>query len=343
MCAHKSTFLGNYLGTAQEDKPMKLHKGKLTLTELERFVLSSLPSVEKPRLDFSVISFDGGAMISASDPVIGIPLDHYGFFSVHYSAGDVSLSGIRPQYLILGIYYPPDFDSEWLENNMNILGKEAKKYDIQVLGGHTGAYDGLQTPIFSSTALAFTNEKRNILNPQNLKSGDSLIIVGPVTREIAWAMANFKPDIFSEHLEIKSEEIASDLSYLTVLDCAINAAENEAVAMHDLAEGGLITALQELANASNLGIEVNSELIPWDDYGIALVTALDGDVFSASSFGSILIGIRAELAEGIVKEFKSIRPCAIAGQFTSKKNVIFKKNGKELKIKKKEDIYSKLL
>ena len=322
---------------------MKLHKGKLTLTELQRLVLSYIPSVETPRLDFSVAQTPSGFLISASDPVIGVPLNHYGFFSVHYSAGDVSLSGIRPQYLILGIYYPPGFDSAWLENNMDILGKEAKKYDIKILGGHTGAYDGLQTPFFSTTALAFTSEKHSILNPQNLKSGDSLILVGPVTREIAWAVANFKPVIFSEHCETKPEEIASDLSYLTVLDSAIKAAENGAIAMHDLAEGGLITALHELSNASNLGIELNSELIPWDNYGYTLVKALDGDVFSASSFGSILIGIRDELAEDIVKKFKSIRPCAIAGHFTSKKNVILEKNGKELKIKKKEDIYSKLL
>ena len=321
---------------------MKLHKGKLTLTELQRLVLSYIPSVETPRLDFSVVKTPSGFLISASDPVIGVPLNHYGFFSVHYSAGDVSLSGIKPQYLILGIYYPPSFDSAWLEKNMGILGKEAIKYDIKILGGHTGAYDGLQTPIFSSTALAFTNEKRNILNPQNLKSGDSLIIVGPVTREIAWAVANFKPDILSEHCETKSEEVASDLSYLTVLDCAIKAAENKVIAMHDLAEGGLITAFQELATASNLGIEVNSDSIPWDDYGYTLVNALDGDVFSASSFGSILIGIRPEVAEDIVKMFKPIRPCAIVGKFTSKKNVILKKDGKELKMKKKEDIYSKL-
>ena len=321
---------------------MKLHRGKLTLTELKRFVLSYLPSVETPRLDFSVTQTPGGFLISASDPVIGVPLNYYGFFSVHYSAGDVALSGIQPQFLILGIYYPPDFDSAWLEQNMNIFGKEAKKYDIRVLGGHTGAYDGLQTPIFSTTALAFTSEKQSILKPQNLKPGDSLVIVGPVTREIAWAVANFKPDVFLEHCEAKSEEIASDLSYLTVLDCAIKAAENGAIAMHDLAEGGLITALQELANASNLGIEVNSELIPWDDYGRNLVTALDGDIFSASSFGSILIGTRKEFTEDIVKTLKTIRPCAIVGQFTSKKNVILKKDGKELKIKKKEDIYSRL-
>lgn len=321
---------------------MKLHKGKLTLTELQRLVLSYVPSVEAPRLDFSVAQTPSGFLISASDPVIGVPLNHYGFFSVHYSAGDVSLSGIRPQYLILGIYYPPSFDSAWLENNMDILGKEAKKYNIKILGGHTGAYDGLQTPIFSTTAFAFTSEKRNILNPQNLKSGDSLILVGPITSEIVWAVANFKPMIFSEHCKTKPEEMASDLSYLTVLDCAIKAAENGAIAMHDLAEGGLITALYEFANASNLGIELDSDLIPWDALGHTLVTALDGDVFSASSFGSLLIGTSNEYTEDIINALKPLRPCSIAGKFTSKKNVNLKKNEKDLVIKKKEDIYSRL-
>jgi hydrogenase maturation factor len=305
--------------------------------------LSYLPSVEAPRLDFSVTQTLGGFLISASDPVIGVPLNYYGFFSVHYSAGDVALSGIRPQFLILGVYYPPDSDSAWLENNMNVLGNEAKKYNIKVLGGHTGAYDGLETPIFSTTALAFTSEKQNILNPQNLKSGDSLIIVGPVTREISWAVANYKPDIFTKHCEATPEETASDLSYLTVLDSAIRAADNGAIAMHDLAEGGLITALQEFSNASDLGIEINSELIPWDDYGYTLVNELNGDIFSASSFGSILIGTKSEFAENIIRTFKSIRPCAIVGEFTSKKKVILKKNGKEIKTEMKEDIYSKLL
>jgi hydrogenase maturation factor len=121
---------------------MTLPKGKLGITGLERLVFPHLPRVDDSRkvtLDYAATTVEGKLYV-ASDPVIGIPLQYYGFFAVHYSATDVAMAGAVPQYLNLGIYYPPNTEESWLTSTVQQIGQEAEKLNLRIIGGHTGGY-----------------------------------------------------------------------------------------------------------------------------------------------------------------------------------------------------------
>jgi hydrogenase expression/formation protein HypE len=321
-----------------------LPKGKLRGDELRRIVLRHLPMLSGAavtNLDFSRLSAARGDLIISCDPIIGIPPEYYGFSAVHVSGADISVAGVRPSYLELGIYYPPDYPAEWLDTNMHDLGAEARRLGIKIIGGHTGGYDGLSLPLISSTCIGVVENR--LLRCSEIQAGDRLLISGPVTHELA---------IFLSHVEDKKmqkllgsrrvEELRRDIKRITVIEPALAAAGAGARAMHDVAEGGTALALKELSDASGLGIEVNYDLIPWSEEGLSIAKEFGADPLSTSSFGSLLIATPREHVEDIIESLTNQgRPAAEVGHFDEKKAIVVTRDGKKSRLEIKEDIYGR--
>jgi hydrogenase maturation factor len=112
--------------------------------------------------------------------------------------------------------------------------------------------------------------------------------------------------------------------------------------LHDLAEGGLATALFELKKATGLGITIQADTIPWDEPALQLFNYLNWDPLYCSSFGNFLIVTEREAAEGIIQTVQSFnRRAAIIGAFTKKKQVIVKVDDKSRRLKPGEDPYKR--
>ncbi|MFX0168188.1 MAG: AIR synthase-related protein [Candidatus Hodarchaeota archaeon] len=303
---------------------MTLPKGKLNLTDLERLVFPHLPRVDDPRkatLDYTTASVQGNLFV-ASDPVIGVPLQSYGFFAVHYSATDVAMAGVVPQYLNVGIYYPPGTEESWLIKTVQQLGQEANRLNIQIIGGHTGGYDGLQLPIISSTCFGILSE--DLPPPPEIKSGAVIIAVGPIARETLWFLANVEPSQVDAILpRTHREALAGDLSPFSVVPLINALSKEDVILMHDLAEGGLATALQELQTLTGRGITVQYDTIPWDSISLRLFEYLNWNPFHCSSFGNFLLVTTRDASEKVLESLSDFgRDVAIIGEFTRKKRIL---------------------
>ncbi len=300
-----------------------------------------LPRVDDSRevpLDF-ITAQTSGNIVAASDPVIGVPLEYYGFFAVHYSAADISMSFAIPQYLTLGVYYPPGTSEKWLESNMRQLGDAARDLDINILGGHTGGYDGLTLPIISSTCLGFLPEKP--FSPRSVKPKDILIAAGPVGRETTWFLANVEPEKVDEVLRSKKrKQVARDLNPFNVASVACSLSQKKILLMHDLAEGGLATSLTELCRATGFGLTIQFDSIPWDSVILRLCTNLGWNPLHCSSFGSFLIATAEDRASDILYELKrQNRPAAIIGGFTSNQQLLLNRGGETAPLSMGHDPY----
>nr|MDO8100686.1 AIR synthase-related protein [Candidatus Njordarchaeota archaeon] len=321
-----------------------LPKGKLRGEELRRIVLQHLPMLGEEsttNLDFSRVSQTSGDLIVSCDPIIGIPPEYYGFSAVHVPGADIAVAGVKPRYLELGVYYPPDYPAQWLDKNMRDLGAEARRLGIKIIGGHTGGYDGLTLPLISSTCIGIVENR--LLSPTAIRGGDRLIISGPVTHELAIFLSFVETKRMEKLFGAKRvRELGNDTRRITVIEPALAAADAGARAMHDVAEGGTALALKEFSDASKLAIRLDYDMIPWSEEGLSAVEAYSADPLSTSSFGSLLVAVPREHANDVIKELaKYGRPANEVGSFFEGKGVILKRGGRESKLEIKEDIYGK--
>lgn len=322
---------------------MTLPKGKLSLTELERLVFPHLPCVEDQRsvlLDYGSTKIEGNVVV-ASDPVLGIPLQFYGFFAVHYSATDVAMAWATPQYLSLGVYYPPNTEEEWLTATMKQLGHEAEQLNLKVIGGHTGGYDGLQIPLIASTCFGILSDE--VVSEPQVTPDNILIAVGPVARETLWFLANVEPSTVESVLSrSQREQLANDLTPFSVASLIKTLPKEVIALLHDMAEGGLATALFELQKATGLGITIQLDSIPWDESGLQLFDYLGWDPFYCSSFGSFLIVTEPEHADTVLKICNRLnRNATVIGAFTKKRQVLIETDEKSRHLEHGEDPYKR--
>lgn len=296
---------------------MRLKIGKLYSSELENFCLQHLPLADElggHRLDFSTVLGKTNLCI-ATDPVIGVPLETYGYFAVHYSSGDLACSGVTPEFLNLGIYMPPDTSSDWLASTCKQLGEEARNHGIKILGGHTGVYQGLNHPLISTTSIGF--RKPNDPIPQQAHKGDKILLTGSYGFEFLWALSHHSPERLRDVIsstELKT--VKHNLKVLDVITPSRLAWANGAHFVHDITEGGLSAALLDLSRIHKLSPIVNTSSIPWHHQSRTLIEQIEGDLLSTSSFGSILIVTPPASATKLLQAFASQEiPIAAIGYF----------------------------
>jgi hydrogenase maturation factor len=319
-----------------------LPKGKLRGEELRRIVLKHLPMLNETAslsLDFSRIPATPRDIVISCDPIIGIPPQYYGFSAIHVSGADIAVAGVKPRYLELGVYYPPDYPADWLDKNMHELGEEARRLGIKIIGGHTGGYDGLTLPLISTTCIGIVEDK--LLSSSEIKPDDKLIISGPVTHEMAVFLSFVESDKMRRLLGSKrTDELRNGIRSLTVIEPALAAAHAGARAMHDVAEGGTSLALKEMSEASKLGIKLDYDEVPWSKEGLLALETYGADPLSSSSFGSILIAAPEEHVGEIVEALQGFgRPAKEVGYFFEGKGVIVRKGEKESELEIRDDIY----
>jgi len=302
-----------------------LPKGKLEQNELERLVFRHLPRVPDQReapLDYAMAEAEG-QLIAATDPVVGVPRDCYGFFALHYPATDVAMAGASPRYLTLGIYYPPGTPESWLEEAMRQLGAEARSLGVQVLGGHTGGYDGLTAPLISSTCLGLLPASWQ--PPEPPRPGHTIIAAGPVARETLWFLAHTDPAGIDDLLgEKERRRLASDLTPFTLAPLALSLWQVPGISLlHDLAEGGIAMALNELRRSTGLGATIRYEDIPWDPQALLLCQRRGWNPLSCSSFGSLLAVVSPQATEQVLEALhRRGRPAKAIGILTKKPDLL---------------------
>ena len=118
--------------------------------------------------------------------------------------------------------------------------------------------------------------------------------------------------------------------------------------MHDATEEGIVTALNELADASNLGFRVEHEKMPITTEMDVLqkhFSLSDLQVLSASSTGTILAAIDPKDKDEIRQKLQEEGvPASFLGHFTKDQERLLTRNGRDLPFPKvADDPYAMIL
>ena len=328
--------------------------GKLNREELQKLLgcIKKDPRIVVPPLpgyDSGVHFLGDKCMVVSTDPCTDVPEEWFGWLLINYPASDVALFGAKPEYCTINLLGPPKTKPEFFEKAMNQVCEAANELNMVVVTGHTGTYESVKKMVGVCTAYG-TVKKDKLIMPGNVKCGDLILQVKEVGLELLTNFSYLKKDLAKKLFGISQTKQLMDLIKMqSCVNEAIQLAEMDGVnAMHDATEGGFVSALNELADVSELGFQVEREKILirpetrilQKHFGLS-----DDEVFSMSSSGSLLVAIDPKNKDIIRKKMGKLGVIfSFVGKFTKNKDrVIFENNKKASFPQVAVDPYNKIL
>ena len=252
-----------------------------------------------------MIGYDAGVhrlgdqyVVVAADPCTGVPEDWFGWLLINYAASDVALSGAKPQFCTITLLGPRPTDPAVFRKLMQQTCMAADELDIAIVRGHTGMYDSVKDMFGVCTVYGTVNPER-LITSGGAKPGDHIFCTKPLGAETITNYSLTHPEVARKLFGAeKQREFAGQVKLQSCVKEALLLAEVEGVhAMHDATEGGFVSALNELAGASKVGITVDWEKITIPPEALMLQKHFglsDEQVLAMSSTGTILGAVAPE-------------------------------------------------
>ncbi|MDK2991544.1 MAG: hypothetical protein PWP48_777 [Clostridiales bacterium] len=220
----------------------------------------------KMGVDAAVLKLKDTYMVIAEDPIFPSPTispDDFGWITVHIGASDVAVMGVKPEGMTYSLLLPPETTEEYIAALVKSISKYAAELGIAIVGGHTGYYAAVNTPIIGGITVFGFGEK--VVAPNGAKVGDAVIITKGVAIEAASLIAcELNDKLHKNGIKSNLIERAKQRFYeiSVVKEAEISVKIGGVNAMHDATEGGLARGLWEVAEASGVGLRIEKGKIP---------------------------------------------------------------------------------
>jgi hydrogenase maturation factor len=302
-----------------------------------------------PGYDSGVHLMGDQYVVVSTDPCLGVPPEWFGWLLTHYPSSDVALFGAEPEFCSITLLGPPSTDAQLFQNIMKQACEAANELGLLIITGHTGTYNGISTIIGVCTVYG-TVDKAQLITPGGAKPGDFILCTKPLGLEIAINFALTRRTLANRLFGIRRTKELVRLVQMQscVKEALILAKINGVHAMHDTTEGGMLMALNEMAEAANVGFTIHFNLIPIIKEAPVFqeIFALsDADVLAMSSTGTILASVTPEGKTKVEDAMRNIDlPWNYIGSFTTSKQRILIKGGAETPFPRKAtDPYVRIL
>jgi hydrogenase expression/formation protein HypE len=255
-------------------------------------------AVGGPLNDAAVIEVAGRRLAFTTDSFVVSPLEFpggdIGELAVNGTVNDLAMMGAQPLALSLAYVIEEGLPVEDLRRITESVARAADRAGVQIVTGDTkvvgrGAADGL----FVNTAGIGLVADGVEVGADRAAAGDAVILSGPIGLHGIAIMS------VREGLDFEVE-IVSDTQPLNGLTAAIVAACPGVHVLRDPTRGGLASALNEIAAASGVGIELREETIPIPGPVRAACEMLGLDPLHVANEGKLVAIVPASSAEAVL-------------------------------------------
>lgn len=232
-----------------------------------------------------------------------------GRLAVCGTVNDLLMRGAVPKYITSAFIIEEGADTKTLERIAKSMAETAAEAGVTVVAGDTKVIEGNGGVYINTAGVGFVDNE-NIVST-NLQDGDCVIVSG--------TMGDHHATILSARMEIENN-IKSDNAPLTDIVKNLIDGGIDIHCMRDVTRGGLGTVLNELANASCKGIEIEESAIPISDEVKAFSKILGLNILHMGNEGKLVAIIPSEQADKAVqlmKQSKYGENAAIIGKVTN--------------------------
>lgn len=240
-----------------------------------------------------------------------------GRLSVCGTVNDLLMRGATPKYITSAFIIEEGADTDTLNTIVKSMAQTAKEAGVTVICGDTKVIDGKGGIYINTTGVGFIDESTNIVS-SNMQEGDSVIVSGN--------LGDHHATVLSARMNIENS-IKSDNAPLNEMVKAMLDNKIDIHTMRDVTRGGLGTVLNELADASNVSIELEEEKIPVNEEVRAFAKILGLDIMHMGNEGKLVVIVPSEQAQKaveIIRNCKYGENAQIIGKVTAGKGVILK-------------------
>ncbi len=290
-------------------------------------------------MDSAVLRVNKEYIVATTDPITAAT-NFIGMLAIHITTNDLIATGALPMWFLATVLLPKTATVEMLEGIVEDMHKHAEKMEMQIIGGHTEVTPYLDNPIIVGTAIGKTER---YLTSGGAKPGDLIMMTNYVAVEgVAVIAYDYSELLIEKGIPISIVEKARQMIYQTTAYPAgkilLERFGEHIHAMHDPTEGGIFTALHELADASNVGLNIFQDRIPVDDVVLLICRALNLNPFLLLSSGVLLFTVEENIAYEIEKYMKSRGlSTAIIGKIIKDRNIrIVMEGDKEMPLPRQE-------
>ncbi len=284
--------------------------------------------------DAAVLDFGDRYLIAKTDPIT-YATDEIGWFAVHVNANDIACMGGTPRWFLASLLMPGESSDEALaERIFSDIRKGCAEAGISLVGGHTEITPELSRPVVAGVMLGEAEPDR-LITPEGGQAGDVLVLTKGIPLEAVSIMAREKRgDLVKAFGEERVEAAARFLHEpgISVVKDAKIACETVSVhAMHDPTEGGLATAVNELSQATGLGVRIDGEAIPVLEEGRLFCAHFGMDPLGSFASGALLICVDPSEADRLLAALRDggVSAEAIGEMTAAGDRVMIRKEGRE--------------
>jgi hydrogenase expression/formation protein HypE len=281
----------------------------------ERF----LPRFGNPHLaplgDGALVPVRGEEIVLSTDSFVVSPLEfpggNIGHLAVHGTVNDLAMMGAEPAYLSAGFILEEGLSFDVLDRVLDAMSEAAEAAGVAVVTGDTKVVDrGKADGMFINTTGVGMLHPGFRPGPQAARPGDAVLVSGPIGRHGMAIMAVREGFAFDAEIRSDSANLAP------VVDSLRRGLGGAVHCLRDATRGGLASALNEIASAAGVGMELEDGRIPVPGPVAGACEMLGLDPLYVANEGVLMATVAAEVVDealAILREHPETAEAALIG------------------------------
>ncbi len=255
-----------------------------------------------PGEDAAVLELPDRYLVAKTDPIT-FATDEIGWYAVQVCANDIVTTGAEPLWFLATILLPGGAATETMARDIYAqIGAACGALKVAVVGGHTEITHELSRPVVGGCMLGEVAKDR-LVRTGGAQSGDAILLTkGAPIEAISIIAREKRAELSGRFSEASLDRYSSFLhepGISVVRDARLAMSSGGVTSMHDPTEGGVLSALWEVAEASGCALDVDlyGDQRPWLPEGEALCGAFGLDPAAAIASGALLLTVRPDRLE----------------------------------------------
>ena len=266
-----------------------------------------LPRFNSPTLDRlgdgAVVNVGSADIVVSTDTFVVTPLEFpggdIGSLAVHGTLNDLAMMGATPVCITAGFVLEEGLSLDLLDRVVASMGNAARAAGVEIVAGDTKVVErGKADGVYINTTGIGAADAAFRPAPDRARAGQVILVSAPIARHGMAVMSA------REGLSFETT-ITSDSASLAGLVERLREARVDVRVLRDPTRGGVASVLNEIATASEVGIEIAEAAIPVPDDVRAACEMLGIDPLYVANEGVLIAMVPAEHAPRALRALRS--------------------------------------